>query len=171
MPMIYKFRVIVDAEEDIFRDFEIEDKASLEELHHAIKKYVGFQGNEMASFFLADDEWIQGEEIALLNMHEKKKGQRLMSNTALKTILSEENNKLIYVYDFLNLWTCYVELMKIDKKERKKTYPNLLFAHGALPLQPVAKTRLEDVSRGFDSPGKGIDTHPYNDLHFEEHWN
>ena len=34
--MIYKIRVILDAQEDIFRDLEIEATSSLEDLHMAI---------------------------------------------------------------------------------------------------------------------------------------
>ena len=36
--MIYKFRVILDAEEDIFRDIAIESDNTLEDLHNAIVK-------------------------------------------------------------------------------------------------------------------------------------
>ena len=35
--MIYKIRIILDAQEDIFRDLEIEADRSLEELHMKIK--------------------------------------------------------------------------------------------------------------------------------------
>ena len=42
--MIYKIRVILDAEEDIFRDIEIEAKDSLEEFHNAISQGFWFFG-------------------------------------------------------------------------------------------------------------------------------
>lgn len=34
--MVYKFRVILDAEEDIFRDIAIRSDDTLEDLHNAI---------------------------------------------------------------------------------------------------------------------------------------
>ena len=49
--MIYKFRAILDAEEDIFRDIAIEKEATLEDLHNALVNAFGFDGTEMASFY------------------------------------------------------------------------------------------------------------------------
>jgi len=68
--MIYRFRVILDndTEEDIFRDFEIRESDTLEDLHNVITQCFGFDGTEMASFYLSDDEWNQGEEISLFDM-------------------------------------------------------------------------------------------------------
>ena len=40
--MIYKIRVILDAEEDIFRDLEIEAHNSLEDFHNAKKGEITF---------------------------------------------------------------------------------------------------------------------------------
>ena len=47
--MIYRFRIILDTEEDIFRDIEIEQSASFEDLHNSITQSFGFDGTEMAS--------------------------------------------------------------------------------------------------------------------------
>ena len=49
--MIYRFRIILDAKEDILRDIEIEDSATLEDFHYAIAQAFGFAGSEMASFY------------------------------------------------------------------------------------------------------------------------
>ena len=50
--MVYKFRVILDAEEDIFRDLAIESHTTLEDLHNAIVNAFGFDGTETGSFLL-----------------------------------------------------------------------------------------------------------------------
>jgi hypothetical protein len=52
--MVYKIRIILDAEEDIFRDLEIEAHNTLEEFHNALTQAFGFLGNEMASFYTCD---------------------------------------------------------------------------------------------------------------------
>jgi hypothetical protein len=49
--MVYKFRVILDAEEDIFRDIAILADDTLEDLHNAIFNSFGFDGMEVASFY------------------------------------------------------------------------------------------------------------------------
>ncbi|MEQ9580794.1 MAG: hypothetical protein RIM68_01310, partial [Arenibacter sp.] len=96
--MIYKIRIILDAEEDIFRDIEIENSNSMEDLHNAITQAFGFLGNEMASFYTCDEEWRQDEEIALFDMSENGSDVRLMNEILLQDILTEHSPKLIYVY-------------------------------------------------------------------------
>ena len=55
--MIYRFRVILDHKnkEDIFRDVEIRKTDTFEDLHNVITQSFGFDGSEMASFYLSND--------------------------------------------------------------------------------------------------------------------
>ncbi|NQZ44832.1 MAG: hypothetical protein HRT65_11010 [Flavobacteriaceae bacterium] len=164
--MIYKIRIILDAEEDIFRDIEIEETNTLEDLHNAITQAFGFMGSEMASFYTCDDEWNQDEEIALFDMSENGSDIRLMAETTLDQVLTEQHPKMIYVYDFFKMWTFFVELADIVEKEDGRSYPNLLFTFGELPDEPPEKT--------FESePGLDIDDslESYDDLDFDENWN
>ena len=66
--MIYRLRVILDVREDVFRDIEIQGADTLEDLHNAIVQAFSLEGQEMASFYLSDEEWNQGEEISLFDM-------------------------------------------------------------------------------------------------------
>ncbi|WP_340202654.1 IS1096 element passenger TnpR family protein [Ascidiimonas sp. W6] len=170
--MIFKLRVILDASEDIFRDIEIEEEHHLEELHNAITQAFGFDGGEMASFYVADEEWEQGEEISLFDMSESGTDIRLMNETPIDDVLNEENPHLIYVYDFLNMWTFFVELREIDEKENGKLYPNLLFAHGILPDSPPEK-KFEAVPGDSPQPmdPDDMDIEDYDNLDFDENWN
>ncbi|MDG3583599.1 MULTISPECIES: IS1096 element passenger TnpR family protein [Galbibacter] len=167
--MIYKFRIILDAEEDVFRDIEIEGNNTLEDFHNAISQAFGFDGTEMASFYVSDEEWNQGEEIALFDMSETGTDVKLMAETYMEDLLDENNRNLIYVYDFFSMWTFFVELADIAEKEDGATYPNLLYVHGQLPdAPPVKKFEAEDLSEGDDN---GFDLDNYDDLDFDEHWN
>ena len=107
---MYKIRVILDTKKDVIRTLLVDDSINLESLHTTIAKAFGFKGQEMASFYKTDGEWAQGEEIPLFNMAEA--GDDIsMQNCILNETLTDENDKLIYVYDFLNMWTflcrCY----------------------------------------------------------------
>ncbi|PRX54102.1 IS1096 element passenger TnpR family protein [Flagellimonas meridianipacifica] len=166
--MIYKIRIILDAEEDIFRDIEVEDTDTLEDFHNAVTQAFGFMGNEMASFYTCDEEWNQDEEIALFDMGENGSNVRLMSNTLLKDVLTEESPKLIYVYDFLSMWTFFVELADVVEKEDGRTYPNLLFSFGELPDSPPEKS-FESNPNPMMNLDDDIDS--YEDLDFDENWN
>ncbi|CAZ97038.1 hypothetical protein Q4603_16835 [Zobellia galactanivorans] len=164
--MIYKIRVILDAQEDIFRDLEIEASTSMEEFHNAIAQSFGFLGNEMASFYTCDEEWNQDEEIALFDMSENGSDVRLMNETFLEDVMTEESPKLIYVYDFLSMWTFYVELADIVSYEAGITYPNLLFSFGELPETPPEKNFESKPTFDFDDTFEN-----YDDLDFDENWN
>ncbi len=164
--MIYKIRIILDTEDDIFRDIEIEEENTLEEFHNAITQAFGFMGNEMASFYTCDEEWNQEEEIALFDMSEDGSDVRLMNETALADVLTEKSPKLIYVYDFLSMWTFFVELADIVDKEDGRSYPNLLFSFGELPDSPPEKKFESESPENLD-----VDISNYDDLDFDENWN
>jgi len=168
--MVYKIRIILDTKEDIFRDLEIEQHSTLEDFHNAITQAFGFLGNEMASFYTCDPEWKQDEEIALFDMSESGSDIRLMNETFLEDIMDENNPKLIYVYDFLNMWTFFIELADIVEKEDGRAYPNVLFSFGELPESPPEKKfESERTSPDFDDSDDIYDN--YEDLDFDENWN
>ncbi len=171
--MIYKFRIILDAEEDVFRDLEIEANSSMEDLHNAIAQSFGFDGSEMASFYVSNEEWEQGEEIALFDMSEGDAQVKLMSQVRIEEQLDRDNRNLIYVYDFFNMWTFYVELADISEKEDGNTYPNLMFAHGQLPDSAPSKSfEAEMTGEGdADDDPLGLDMENYGDFDFDENWN
>ena len=110
--MAYKIRVILDVEQDVFRDIIVNETISLEELHFTIAKSFGFKGQEMASFYLTDATWEQGEEIPLFDMSEDENSFS-MTNCITSMVLKKEGDKLIYIYDFFSMWTFFLELTEI----------------------------------------------------------
>ena len=57
---LLRFRVIIDIEEDVFRDILIGRTSSLEDLHRGILAAFDFGEGEMASFFQSDEHWGRG---------------------------------------------------------------------------------------------------------------
>lgn len=172
--MIYRFRVILDndTEDDIFRDLEIRQTDTLEDLHNIITQSFGFDGTEMASFYVSDDTWNQGEEIALFDMSEGTESIRLMNETILEDTLDTSNTKLIYVYDFFNMWTFLVELAEITDVTQGTDYPNLMFAHGVLPAEPPKKEfEAETTTDNFNEFEDNFSLDDYDNLNFDENWN
>jgi hypothetical protein len=178
--MIYKFRVILDAEDDVFRDIAIQDEDTLEDLHNAIVNAFGFDGMEIASFYTCDDQWNQDEEISLFDTGEIAGEQKVMGDYPLSEMLNEDNTKIIYVYDFLNMWTFFVELAAIEESEAGTVYPNTLFSHGEMPADAPEKDFLEAGENEFDYEDDDYDEDDldmfedgenFEDLGFEENWN
>ena len=62
--MIYRFRIVLDSEEDIFRDLELKSSrlSKTYTMHYSV---FWFEGHEIATFYVTDDEWNRGEAIAL----------------------------------------------------------------------------------------------------------
>ncbi|OMP30411.1 hypothetical protein [Mangrovimonas sp. DI 80] len=172
--MIYRFRIILDndTEDDVFRDLEIRETDTLEDLHNAITQSFGFDGNEMASFYLSDDTWEQGEEISLFDMSDGMNSVRLMNETSINDIADEKQTKLIYVYDFLSMWTFFVELAEIVEEAEGMDYPNLMFVHGQIPDQAPEKAfEADDMMDDFNEFDDDLDLDDYDSLDFDENWN
>ena len=131
--MAYKIRVILNIEEDTIRDIAIDPSSSLEDLHNMITNSFDFAGDEMASFYRSDETWVQGEEFPLFDMSDGHEKKIQMSEIKIDQLLLNENDKMIYVYDFLNMWSFYVELIASDFNQKKATLPNLLFSLGLVP--------------------------------------
>ena len=179
--MIYKFRVILDAEEDIFRDIAIQEEDTLEDLHNAIVNAFGFDGMEIASFYTCDDEWTQEDEIPLFDTGDEPGEQKTMADYKLSSILDEEHTKIIYVYDFLNMWTFFVELGAVEEPESGISYPDLLFSHGHMPNTTPDKAfeaddigSFHDYDDDYDEDDLDMfeDDSNFDDLGFDEsNWN
>lgn len=157
--MAYKIRVILDVEEDVIRDIVVNEAISLEDLHFTIAKSFGFNGQEMASFYRADDQWEQGIEIPLCDMSEDDDAIS-MGNCNVTDILRKTGDKLIYVYDFFSMWTFFVELIDPKVKlagELSKT----VFSFGKTPKEAPEKEftseKLLDEDDYFNDDFDNID--------------
>ena len=168
--MIYRFRIILDndTDEDVFRDLEIRETDTLEDLHNIITQSFGFDGSEMASFYLSNDTWEQGEEISLFDLSEDGSA-RLMNETALDSVVHEVQTKLIYVYDFMSMWTFYVELAEIVDETEGSDYPNLMFVHGQIP--DSAPEKIFEAENFDDDLDDDLNIDDYDNLDFDENWN
>lgn len=175
--MIYRFRAILDTKEDVFRDIEIEATSTMEDFHNAITQAFGFAGQEMASFYVSNEIWEQGEEIALFDMGEGDDTVRTMSETILGDAVWADQPRLLYVYDFLSMWTFMVELAEITDPEPGMPYPNLMFSHGEIPEQAPEKEFIAEKIDGEGNIEEDDDDFEldeeegYEDLDFDENWN
>ena len=161
--MIYRIRIILDVKEDVFRDIEIEAKSTLEDLHDAITQSFGFLGNEMASFYKSNESWYQGEELPLESMENGSN----MRDEPLNKIFTSSQHHLIYVYDFLNLWTFFVELNETADIISSSSYPNLIYSKGDVPEEAPEKIFEADNEKELEANDEEEDINlDYNDSEF-----
>jgi len=136
--MIYRLRIILDndTKEDILRDVEIDKNSNLTDLHELILLSFNFSADQMASFYTVDEDWNQINEISLMNFDESTDS---MDSVLIANILNNQNTKLLYIYDFMNMWTFYVELIEEAKEINNIIYPRIILSVGDVPKKAPEK--------------------------------
>ncbi|MCB0475555.1 MAG: hypothetical protein KDC69_07760 [Flavobacteriaceae bacterium] len=148
--MIYKIRITLDVTDDVLREVIIDDKATLEDLHNVIVNAFGFDGMEMASFYLSNEEWEQGEEIPLFDMSDAGNASS-MERFRLHDVINEDATQMIYVYDYFNLWTFFVELKDIIEDNQLIEAPAVLVSTGKVPGEaPEKEFTAETYDEGIE---------------------
>jgi len=132
--VIYKIRVILDTKDDVFRDIEIRDKQTLFTLYKGIMSAFSLQGEELASFYVSDESWSQGKEIPLENMDEAMEDET-MADFHIYEVMPEVGSRMIFVYDYFDMWTFSVEVVSIEDKKAVLNYPLTVYRYGAMPLK------------------------------------
>ena len=145
--MIYRLRVILDndTKEDILRDVEINKNSNLTDLHELILLAFNFSADQMASFYTVDEDWNQINEISLMNFDESTDS---MDSMLIANILNNKNPKLLYIYDFMNMWTFYIELIEEAQEINNILYPRIIFSVGNVPEKaPDKKFTNKDIEK------------------------
>jgi hypothetical protein len=100
--------------DDFVREIKIDSDASFLDLHHAILKSVGYTTDQMSSFFVCDDDWNKRTEITLVDMDRSSEEDNfIMEDTPLEELLEEEEQKLLYVFDYMTERAFFIELREI----------------------------------------------------------
>ena len=154
MPGI-KFRVLLDSDknEEVFRDVLISDASDFETFYHAIMKSFDFKGDQMASFYVSNEDWDKGHEISLLDMSYDDDSidspATVMKNAIIKDFLDEPDQRFILVYDFMKMWIFLIELIGYDRNEPEN--PEMLLAIGNAPVEASREALDEDLLHESES--------------------
>ena len=171
--MIYKFRLISGDNKVFLRDYEIDSNNNIIEFHKLIQSNLNFDTSQLASFFLADENWNKGLEMTLIDMENDGGPAAIpMDSVRIKDILKERKERLLYVYDILNDNLFFIELMDIFTPDCAIKYPICSASIGEPPLQmdivagsslPIGSDEsIDDIfdeydSEDFDSGSEGFD--------------
>lgn len=133
--VLYRFRVLIDDPSEAFRDIEIRSTQTFLDLHKAIKEAFGFIGQEMASFYVSDEEWSKGTEIPLADLGFAEEGTvpPLMDQVEIGDHIRDTHQRFIYAYDFLHMWMFLVELIHAGEPAKGVHYPQVVMAMGTPP--------------------------------------
>ncbi|WP_159636759.1 IS1096 element passenger TnpR family protein [Sphingobacterium composti Ten et al. 2007 non Yoo et al. 2007] len=136
---VYRFRVTFEDYEDVYRDIDMPSKGTFLELHHEIHKCTGYNAEVSSSFYVSNDQWKKGTEIAHLpNPRKKESGVLIMEDIRLSKFIDDPHQKFYYIYNFDRPYDFHVELIKILKEEDGKEYPSLFKSVGLAPKMAAA---------------------------------
>ena len=145
---VYRFKVSFEDYDDVVREIDIKSTQTFEDLHRAIHASTGYNADLSSSFYISNDQWTKGEEIAYLPTQRKiDRGVKLMSNTKLSSCIDDPHQKFYYTYNFDRPFDFHVELVKILlNEEAGKTYPNVFRSAGEVPKLIVNKFNPTEVN-------------------------
>ena len=156
-----KIRITLESKEDVIREILVNPVENLEYLHQSIIKNLKLDEFEMASFYITDSNLDLGEEIPLFDTSEKEGEVITMKNMPISSVLYSENSKLIYIYDFMNMWRFFVEFLEISKETTEKCTHKI----GKMPEEaPHLKFEVqcqEDVESYEDTFEDSFDVNKY----------
>lgn len=132
--MVYKFVVLSDEDESFVREFEFLDTHTLLDFHNLIQDELEFDKSQMASFFMATDNWEKEEEFTLFDMGT---GSSTMETAVLEDIIFRKNQKLLYVFDFFNDRALFVEYTGETKEVEGRELPICTNSKGVPPKQVI----------------------------------
>jgi len=153
---LYRFKVTFEDYDDVSREVDIKSTHTFADLHAAIHQSIGYNPDYSSSFYISNDQWTKGEEIAFKpNERKVNRGVALMENSKLTAFIDDPHQKFYYTSNFERPFDFHVELVKILDETAGVTYPATVKSVGEAPKQfgniyiPAAETAAADDDFDF----------------------
>ena len=112
--MVFNFRLVSDEIENFKREIQISSEATCYDLKEAICESVGYDKNEMCSFFLCDKGWEKEKEITVEDMGtDSDVDAYIMDECVLSDYIDDEGQRLMFTYDYLNDRSFFLEMREM----------------------------------------------------------
>lgn len=163
-----KFRVLLDTEQEaeIFRDILVDENDNFESLYQAIISSFRFEGNQMASFYMSNEDWDKGHEISLMDMNYGDEAvdekASVMSSAIIRDFIEAPDQKMILVYDFLRMWIFLIEL--IERTDERVKKPQTTLSVGMAPPEDSRMAGFEEEEGGPEGFGEELDEEDTDDI-------
>ncbi|GAB1415606.1 hypothetical protein MASR2M117_10120 [Paludibacter sp.] len=140
--MVFKFTLLSDEADDFLRVITIDSEATFLDLHNIILDSVKFERNLLTTFFICSDDWEKRQEITLIEMDSGYEYDNLvMEDTKLEDLLSDEKQKLMYVFDMMEERSFFMELTEIIPSGRLSK-PECVLSKGNPPSQALTEEEM-----------------------------
>jgi hypothetical protein len=112
--MVFRFLLLSDEVDNFKREIKIDSEATFLDLYNTIMDSVGYTKDQMCSFFICGDDWSKGAEITLVEMDTASDVDNyVMEDTKLDEFLEDEQQKLLFVFDYMTERSFFMELREI----------------------------------------------------------
>jgi hypothetical protein len=159
--MILLFRIISDENQEFFRDLVIDGSDTFLDFHNCLQEDLGYDPSQLASFFITNEMWGKKQEITLIDMMEESGGKAVtMGEVTLDEYMTEENQRMVYVFDFFSERAFFIELIEKSDQTSPRETPFIANARGDPPVQ-LALDLLMDESGpdpGFPDPDEDTES-------------
>ena len=160
--MIFKFILLSDEVDNFAREIQINPDATFLELNNAILDSVGYTKDQMTSFFICNDYWEKEQEITLMEMDTSSEYDSLvMEEIKIEEFVSDEGQKLMFVFDNLNERAFFMELQEIISG-KKLAKAQCTVTKGKAPVQ-VLDDLFIDPDKKRESAGLEFDDFQFDD--------
>lgn len=147
--LAYKFKITFEDQDDFVREIELRSDHSFEDFHHAIVSNLKLDAGMLSSFFICDHNFRKKQEISLVDMNADEQPAQdsdednpgpsakvvVMKDSDLCDFIDDPHQRLMYVYDYINYWTFYIELIKIVPADKNVEYPRVTRSLGGIPRE------------------------------------
>ena len=156
--MIYKFLIVSEEVEDFKRVIKIDAEATFKELNDAILDSVGYNHNEMTSFFICDDDWEKRVEVTLIDMgRDSSEDSWLMDSTHLNELVEDEGQRLMFVFDYLTNRAFFMEMKELVPS-KSLADPLCSRKEGRPPKQVIDMDEFENkINNTASASGNSLD--------------
>lgn len=132
---VYRFRVFIEDNHEIYRDMEVQGRHDFSILHAAIVKAFGFQIGQPADYIISDSSWYTGDTVVTLDGDLNGPPTRIVSH------VNDPHQRFLCITVSHKPVELAIELLKIVPEEEGTDYPRCVKTHGDAPFytQPPVK--------------------------------
>lgn len=132
---VYRFQVMLDWMQDVWRRVELTGDQTLHDLHETIQEAFNWDDDHPYAFFLSGKAWDRATEYT--SPYGMNEGDRSAAKYRLENLSLKAGKQFLYIFDFGEelRHTITLETIQPGKARQDVDYPRITERHGKAPPQ------------------------------------
>ncbi len=150
---VYRFLIKFEDMMDFSRDVDVLADQTFADFYKTLSENLKLNAKHLASFYICDHNFRKKTEIPLSEIIEDNRPKKvsdddedeeqekesfkpvLMKDAYLNEFIDDPHQRLLLVYDAINQWTFYIEMIKIYPSSEASEYPLVSKSEGDIPRE------------------------------------